>query len=310
MKYIASTELESALDVAKFLRRPLLLSGEPGTGKTTFADYVQSTYGYSVYKFYTKSISVSSELFYYYDAVSHFANKEMPIINFIKLQPLGIAIINGMGKEAAKKLLHDRLANDMAFANRSFLKQGQAGQEPEMEKLIDHFLRDCDYKKSLVLIDEIDKAPRDFPNDILNEIENYAFEIKELGLGFAIDKEKAGADFEILVILTSNFEKNLPDAFLRRCIYHHIKFPATEALEQIVKEHLDTNIDSGQLTKRIDEFMTIRRSNVQKKPATSELIDCIKYLVSKGDLDKPLSTKSAAIATLLKKRDDIEAVPL
>lgn len=301
MEYIAPQELIDAKTVAQFLKRPLLLSGEPGTGKTTFADFVAKSEAYSLYVFSTKSISQSVDLFYCYDTISHFANKEKHLLHFLRLEPLGIAVLNALGKDYVYDKLIDELRNDTIF---------QHLEPSEQSKLINQFLESCSFNKSLVLIDEVDKAPRDFPNDILNEIENYEFKIKELGITFSL-KEKPEKKEEIFIILTSNFEKNLPDAFLRRCIYYNIKFPDEETLLKIILVHVENKDVSKkeEITKRIKEFKEIRENEaIQKKPATSELIDCIRYLLYKNEIDIPLKNNKAALSSILKKNSDYSNV--
>ena len=175
----------------------------------------------------------------------------------------------------------------------------------EQERIINGFLEGCDGCDSVVLIDEVDKAPRDFPNDILNEIENIEFEIRELNFKITLDKESQGK--KIFVLLTSNFEKNLPEAFLRRCIYHHIEFIEDVAiLKEIIKLHVPVT-DESQLGDRIKEMLIIRKDNaLQKKPATSEMIDCIKWLVHDKIMGNHVQNSKAALSTLLKKSEDLK----
>ncbi|MDB5226806.1 MAG: ATPase central domain protein [Bacteroidota bacterium] len=303
ISYIASEGLRNAKEVALFLNRPLLLSGEPGTGKTKFAEYIayedDPQDKKNLYVFNTKSVSQAQDLFYIYDAVAHFANRQKSAVEFITLQALGKSIINAFGREATEKMLLEKDTNNYQLQ----LLRDSA----DKEKIIKSFLDGCDGKNSVVLIDEIDKAPRDFPNDILNEIDNLEFDIKELGLNFNLDKTHNDIGNKIFVLLTSNFEKNLPDAFLRRCIYFHINFPEkVEDLIDIIKIHIP-EIDSVSISPRIEEFLRIRNeTSIQKKPATSELIDCIKWLYKKNTLDKQIIGDSTALSTLLKKNEDIQ----
>jgi len=299
VKYLPSEALLKAKEVAAYLNRPLLLSGEPGTGKTKFAEYIESVEGKSLFVFNTKSVSLSRDLFYTYDAIGHFAEREKSAIEFIRLEALGKAIVNAFGSDRVRKMLADDLTN-----NYQLLKLRQLNNRDEIISL---FLTGCNGKSNVVLIDEVDKAPRDFPNDILNEIENLEFEIRELGIKVSLDKQQKEAKDKIFVLLTSNFEKNLPEAFLRRCIYHHIEFVEdVDYLKKIVNVHIE-RIDQQQLGDRIKEFIEIRKNNmVQKKPATSELIDCVKWMIADNNLGASLRRNAAALSTLLKKNEDVK----
>jgi len=291
-EYIPSTQLLQAAEVAYALKRPLLLSGEPGTGKTEFAKYVAKTLSDKGFKseaiiFNTKSSSAAQDLFYQYDAVSHFRSATKSTENFIELRALGLAFVNAIGKNNSK------LSN-------TILSKARLNEDPI---------------GSVVLIDEIDKAPRDFPNDLLNEIEGYEFEIKELGEKIFLTTEQKE---KVLIILTSNFEKNLPEAFLRRCVYFHIDFPDADALEKIIIKRLDLNPNKYEnLRKRIRDFFIIRDNNpVQKKPSTSEALDFIRAIDNDGllaeslfDESKKLIPKSkiaSYLPVLLKKKEDLQ----
>ena len=301
IQYIPSEDLMKAKQVAEFLNRPLLLSGEPGTGKTKFAEFVADRENKKRYVFNTKSTSVSRDLFYTYDAIGHFAAKDRNVIEFLKLEALGMAIVNAYGPERVKNII---LNGDLGNNQARNLKQHE-----NREQLVDNFLNDCTGENSVVLIDEVDKAPRDFPNDILNEIENMEMNIIELNLKINLADEGKALKDKIFTILTSNFEKNLPEAFLRRCIYHHIEFlDDVNKLKEIVNVHV-VNTNQELLGQRIDEFLKIRRhSAVQKKPATSELIDCIKWIVHQDNLSQAIVTNKSALATLLKKSEDLKVI--
>lgn len=257
VKYLPSPGLLSALEVAYMLKRPLLLTGEPGTGKTQFAYWVADQLSRSdgflpqPLLYNTKTSSTAQDLFYHYDAVAHFREKgDIPTEAFIQLKALGLAIAGAIGKP------------DVPLPA-SILDRSQVSETP---------------RGSVVLIDEIDKAPRDFPNDLLNEMENYEFEVREINrrvrLTDAAQKQK------IIVILTSNFEKSLPDAFLRRCIYYHIEFPTRERLLEIIQRRLDISDDEYQnLEGRVQDFFFFREHpQVGKRPSTSEFIDWIRVL--------------------------------
>lgn len=263
--YKPSNELLAAINTALFLQRPLLLSGDPGTGKTECADYVarqlKSMYPYAfssdkALRFDTKSGSQAADLFYNYDAVTHFADKlNTPKESFISFNALGIALLGTNNPDAM-------LNKFINYNEAVFSKNGPFG--------------------SVVLIDEIDKAPRDFPNDLLAELEKppFKFSIKELP-GFTAAQDMR---YPVFIIITSNNEKGLPDAFLRRCVFHHINFPGTNELLEIVKTNLNTQNEYFETA--IAKFTDLRQKNLVKKPATSELIDWIACLLQKKLLDK------------------------
>lgn len=300
-KYLASPDLMSAKEVAEYLNRPLLLSGEPGTGKTKFALYLSETLNKQLFIFNTKSTSVSRDLFYTYDAIGHFAEKEKNILEFINLEALGRAIVNAYGTEKIKEKLLIEISGN------SQLEKLRKLSDAEKERIVENFVAGCDGCDSIVLIDEVDKAPRDFPNDILNEIENIEFEIRELNFKISLNKETKDIRDKIFVLLTSNFEKNLPEAFLRRCIYHHIEFlEDVENLVKIISLHV-SGTNGDQLKERIAEMLLIRKDDaIQKKPATSEMIDCIKWLSYSNGMGGKIQDSKAALSTLLKKSEDLK----
>lgn len=263
--YVADEGLIKAVEIAIALGKPLLISGEPGTGKTKLADYVamqlatqtsgkEFSFLDKPLVFNTKSTSVSTDLFYFYDAVSHFRSQhaETKTEQFIELKPMGIAIaqthgLNGAGLQGI----------------RSLENMSAAWIQPEP-------------RSTVVLVDEIDKAPREFPNDLLNEMENYRFDIKELNQSVT----RCNSDCRILVIMTSNSEKNLPNAFLRRCVFYHIGFPNKPKLLEIAKKRLTigNNEYDTLIEKAIDEFNILRNRAMNKKPSTSEFLDWINLL--------------------------------
>lgn len=298
--YIPSDDLTIARKVAGFLNRPLLLTGEPGSGKTTYANHVAITEKRDLFIFNTKSVSQAQDLFYSYDAVAHFANSKKCAIEFITLEALGKSILNAYGMDKVRNmLLNMETTNYQLQLLRSL---------PDCDAIIDRFLQGCCGNPSVVLIDEVDKAPRDFPNDILNEIDNYEFFIKEIGIQIRLDKTDEKMKNRIFVLITCNFDKNLPDAFLRRCLFHEIEFPLTADLMNIIKSHLP-DIDIDLLAKRTDEFFKIRkREGLTKPPSTSEFIDCLKWLEESKNLDKELQFNRSALTALLKKKSDFKLI--
>ena len=282
--YIASKDLLAAINTALFLKRPLLISGEPGTGKTECADFVarQLRIAYpdkfkseTALRFNTKSVSQSTDLFYQYDAVGHFGDQGNGLKqSFISFNSLGKAVLR----------THDSQEEWASFQNyQTEVANGNEGFG------------------SVVLIDEIDKAPRDFPNDLLAELEKppFKFNIKELNhLEF-----KQHDEMPIIVIITSNSEKGLPDAFLRRCVFHHISFPEPNLLLEIVKAKLHSN--NPVFADAIHLFNRFRSlTNIGKPPATSELIDWISCLIEENLLDEELQELPTASAEYRKKLKD------
>jgi MoxR-like ATPase len=283
--YIADQGLKDAVNVMLILGQPLLLTGEAGTGKTQLAYSVGCELGFEVLKFETKSTSTARDLFYTYDSLGRFHAAQLKqgsldSKDYLNYNALGTAILRSRDVSAIEKL-----------RPRNFKHNG-----PE---------------RSIVLIDEIDKAPRDFPNDLLNEIEHLYFKVPELGLGdevIAADRTRRP-----IIIITSNSEKNLPDAFLRRCIYYNIAFPDKERLQDIVLSHLPSFKDKENqwLDEALDLFSKLREPNwgLDKRPATAELLNWLTYL-GKRDIDagKKLRTQSALITSslsaLFKSADD------
>jgi len=278
--YLPSNELLAAINTALFLRRPLLLSGDPGTGKTECAHFVarqlsqafpEKFKSIKALRFDTKSVSISTDLFYTYDAVAHFGDKqERPKASFISFNSMGIALLATHPNQEERFREFDNYSKVLA-------------QHPP--------------SGSIILIDEIDKAPRDFPNDLLFEFEKppFQFKIKDLPNTEVIQNE----DMPIVVIITSNNEKGLPDAFLRRCVFHHINFPGKTELVSIVQANLKTEgIDIGPA---VDLFLEIRKANIAKQPATSELIDWIACLHEQDLLNEQLANWSNADAAYRSK---------
>jgi MoxR-like ATPase len=281
--YLASKGLTDAVNVALALGQPLLLTGEPGTGKTQLAASIAHELGLpSPLVFYTKTTSTAKDLFYRYDAVRHFHDaqfrrEELPIEDYITYEALGLAILLAINPQQANPFLPEHL-------------------------------RDGGPRRSVVLVDEIDKAPRDMPNDILNEIENLSFTVRETGRTFTAEQ-----GYRPILVLTSNSEKNLPDAFLRRCVFYHIDFPDAERLKEIVRRRLalSDSFTPEMLDHAISHFESIRELTLKKKPATAELLSWIRVL-EKMQLDvgnlKPGEAEALAFtySILAKNQEDKE----
>lgn len=255
-RYLADPGLIDAVNTALLLGQPLLLTGEPGTGKTLLASSLAWELGFGEpLVFQAKSTSRSRDLFYSFDALGRFqaaqAGVETKVIDYITYGALGSAILLSSNKEDVKDLLP----------------------------------QDFDHpgtRRSIVLIDEVDKAPRDFPNDILAELELCTFRIPEL------KNVKVSAPIKLspVVIITSNSEKDLPDAFLRRCVYYDIPFPEPARLKEIIDLRLHDVVskDSELLRDALDLFVSLRddRVGLSKKPATAELLSWLVVLGQKS----------------------------
>ncbi|MBO0932530.1 AAA family ATPase [Fibrella aquatilis] len=269
-QYQMSSALQRAVELAIALNKPLLVGGEPGTGKTQLAHAVArrlheqtqadaAPFLERALQFDTKSSSAASDLFYTYDAVGHFRDKlGQGADQFIELKALGAAFALSQGLAAEGGTLPEPLAERVAAK----YTYGQRTGQP---------------LSSVVLIDEVDKAPREFPNDLLNELESFSYEIRELN-----HRLHKGPDARIVIILTSNFDKNLPPAFLRRCVYYHIPFPETADLLTITQHRLSV-AESPKLLGAIKVFEQLYSQNkTVRTPSTGELLDWLGYLTQTG----------------------------
>lgn len=253
-QYVASEELLSAVNIAMALEKPLLIKGEPGTGKTKLAEAVANALGKKLIIWNIKSTTKAQDGLYVYDVVQRLYDSQF----------------GG----------HD--VSDIA----KYIRLGRLG-EAFSEK-----------EQAVLLIDEIDKADLEFPNDLLWELDQMEFHIHETG-------ETVRALHRPVVIITSNAEKELPDAFLRRCIFHYIEFPGRDLMARIIRVHFE-NLEDRLLEQAIEAFYQIRGiSGIDKKPATSELIDWIRALMMRGVEPDRIPRDIPFSGVLIKKDKDM-----
>ena len=302
--YLPDERLIAAVKVSLMLGRPLLLTGEPGSGKTRLAYHVAWDLGLGrPLRFDTKSDSRARDLFYSYDAIAHFhaaqIRKKTDPIPHIQLNALGLAVLRTHSAAELGKMGLDPLLGK---------NNNGDGNGGNVHK---------DAQRSLVLIDEIDKAPRDFPNDILNEVENLCFTIPELRREEPIPVHR-DPKLRPILILTSNSEKHLPDAFLRRCIYYDIPFPENPRLWEIIVAHLQRTARErqNQFNEALDFFLKLRRdeTGLKKKPATAELLNWLLVINQICDPTQPLAQQEEklmySLSALIKSKEDLEAAKL
>lgn len=259
-QYVATADLQMAVNAAVTLQRPLLIKGEPGTGKTMLAEEVAKAMGMKLLSWHIKSTTKAQQGLYEYDAVS--------------------------------RLRDSQLGDEKVHDIKNYIKQGMLWQAFDSEEQV------------VLLIDEIDKADIEFPNDLLVELDKMQFSVYETG-------ETIVAKQRPIIIITSNNEKELPDAFLRRCFFHYINFPDKKTMQQIVEVHYP-DLKKQLLNAALETFFELREvSGLRKKPSTSELIDWIKLLLADDIQPEVLQGKNIKEAipplygALLKNEQDV-----
>lgn len=256
-EYVASKQLMDGVNVAIALQKPLLIKGEPGTGKTMLAQAVAASLGKKLIIWNIKSTTKAQDGLYMYDTIQRLYDGQF-------------------GEEGVDDIAH-------------YIKLGKLGEAFESEEQV------------ILLIDEIDKADLEFPNDLLWELDQMEFYIHET-------KRTVKAKQRPIVIITSNAEKELPDAFLRRCIFHYIDFPDEALMEEIVRTHYP-DVEEHLLKNAMDVFYRIRAlRDIRKKPSTSELIDWINALQIGGISADRIRADLPFVGVIVKKDEDLEVV--
>ena len=249
--YVASEELMRSVNIAMVLQKPLLIKGEPGTGKTMLAEAISQALGKKLIIWNIKSTTKAQDGLYVYDVVQRLYDSQF----------------GGQGVDDIEK----------------YVKLGKLGEAF------------TDEEQGILFIDEIDKADLEFPNDLLWELDRMEFHIPETG-------ETVTARHRPVVIITSNAEKELPDAFLRRCVFHYIEFPDQQQMEAILRVHFE-DLDEKLIRQSLAAFYWLRElRGIEKKPSTSELVDWIRALVS-GGVDPARIEKEIPFAGVLLKKD-------
>ncbi len=256
-RYLTSTGLEAAVNCALALERPLLVRGEPGTGKTQLAEAIAAGLGMRLIHWPVKSTTRAQDGLYVYDTV--------------------------------QRLYDSRFGDGDVRDIRRYIKLGPLGEAFASEKRV------------VLLIDEVDKADLEFPNDLLHELDRMRFAISET-------RDEIVAKERPVVVITSNAEKELPDAFLRRCVFHFIEFPDRELMARIVRVH-HPKLETKLLEQALAAFYTLRDvDGLRKRPSTSELIDWIAALRRAGIANVELDGSIPFLGALIKREQDLMAV--
>jgi MoxR-like ATPase len=256
-RYVASNDLMSTMNIAMELQKPLLIKGEPGTGKTMLAQAVSEALGKKLIIWNVKSTTKAQDGLYVYDVVQRLYDSQF-----------GTAGVDDIGK---------------------YIKLGKLGEAFTADEQV------------VLLIDEIDKADLEFPNDLLWELDQMEFYIPET-------KETIKAKQRPIVIITSNAEKELPDAFLRRCVFHYINFPEQEQMEEILRVHFD-KLDQKLISQALVAFYWLRDlRGIEKKPSTSELVDWLRAMIAGGIDPDDISRQMPFAGVLLKKDKDLQTL--